>query len=101
MVNKKALFIKENLLTAIRQLNKNFIFLSMKSVIPTKKTGLFHNIFLCNAWIKHTIDLNNSIFFVCGILWSYASHGAQCGVTTCHSTCCGHCVRDYHISFRL
>ena len=33
-------------------------------------------------------------------VWSYASHGAQCGVTTCHTTC-GYCVRDYHISFRL
>ena len=29
-------------------------------------------------------------------VWSYASHRAQCGVTTCHSTCCG-----YHICFRL
>ena len=28
------------------------------------------------------------------------SHGAQCGVTTSHSTCCGYCIRDYHISFR-
>ena len=34
-------------------------------------------------------------------MWSYASHGVQCGVTTSHSTCCGYCVRDYHISFRL
>ena len=31
----------------------------------------------------------------------YASHGAQCGVTTSHSTCYGYCVHDYHISFRL
>ena len=34
-------------------------------------------------------------------LWSYASHGAQCGVTTSHSTCCSCCVCDYHICFRL
>ena len=34
-------------------------------------------------------------------LWSYASHRAQCGVTTSHSTCCGCCVRDYYICFRL
>ena len=34
-------------------------------------------------------------------MWSYASHGAQCDVTTSHSTCCGCCVRDYHICFRL
>ena len=34
-------------------------------------------------------------------MWFYASHGAQCGVTTSHSTCCGYCVHDYHISFRL
>ena len=32
--------------------------------------------------------------------WSYASHGAQCGVTTSHSIC-GYFVRDYNISFRL
>ena len=36
-----------------------------------------------------------------GLMWSYASHGAQCGVTINHSTCCGYCVRDYHISFRV
>ena len=35
------------------------------------------------------------------ILYTYTRHGAQCGVTTSHSTCCGYCVRDYHISFRL
>ena len=35
-----------------------------------------------------------------GKVWSYASHGAQCGVTTSHSTC-GCCVRGYHISFWL
>ena len=35
------------------------------------------------------------------LLWSYASHGAHCGVTISHSTFCGCCVRDYHISFRL
>ena len=34
-------------------------------------------------------------------MWSYARHGAQCGVTTSHSTCCGCCARDNHISFRL
>ena len=34
-------------------------------------------------------------------VWSYASHRAQCGVTTSHSTCCGYFVRDFHISFRL
>ena len=34
------------------------------------------------------------------IVWSYASHRAQCGVTTSHSTC-GCCVHDYHVSFRL
>ena len=34
-------------------------------------------------------------------LWSYASHRAQSGVTNNHSTCCGCCVRDYHISFQL
>ena len=34
-------------------------------------------------------------------VWSYVSHGAQCGVTTSHSTCCGCCIRDYHICFRL
>ena len=33
-------------------------------------------------------------------MWSYVSHGAQCGVTSSHSTC-GYCVRDYLISFRL
>ena len=33
-------------------------------------------------------------------LWSYACHGAQCGVITSHSTC-GCCVRDCHICFRL
>ena len=33
-------------------------------------------------------------------MWSYASDGAKCGVTTRHRTC-GYCVRDYHISFRL
>ena len=33
-------------------------------------------------------------------MWSYGSYGAQCGVTTSHSTC-GSCVRDYHNSFRL
>ena len=33
-------------------------------------------------------------------MWSYASHIAQCGVTTSHCTC-GYCVRAYHISFRL
>ena len=41
----------------------------------------------------------------CGVddlnLWSYASHGVQCGVTTSHSTCCSYCIGDYHISFRL
>ena len=35
------------------------------------------------------------------LVCSYASHVAQCGVTTSHSTCCGYCVRDNHISFRL
>ena len=41
-------------------------------------------------------------FSMCRIeMWSYASHGALCGVTTSHSTCCGCCVRDYHICFRL
>ena len=35
------------------------------------------------------------------LLWSYTSHGAQCGVITCHSTCCDYFVRDYHISFPL
>ena len=35
------------------------------------------------------------------VLWSFASHSAQCGVTTDHSTCCGYFVRNYHISFRL
>ena len=34
-------------------------------------------------------------------IWSYISHGAQCGVTISHSTCCGYCFRDYHISFWL
>ena len=34
-------------------------------------------------------------------MWSYASYGAQCGVTISNSTCCGCCVRDYHICFRL
>ena len=34
-------------------------------------------------------------------MWSYASHGAQYGVTTSHSTCCGYCVRYYDICFRL
>ena len=34
-------------------------------------------------------------------VWSYACHGARCGVTTSHSTSCGCCVRDYHICFRL
>ena len=34
-------------------------------------------------------------------MWSYSSHGAQCGVTTSHRTCCGCCVRDYSICFRL
>ena len=35
----------------------------------------------------------NSIF--CALfLWSYASHGAQCGVTTSHSTCCGCCFAE-------
>ena len=34
-------------------------------------------------------------------VWSYRSHGVQCGVITSHSTCCSYCVRDYHISFRL
>ena len=34
------------------------------------------------------------------LIWSYASHGAQCDVTTGHSTC-GYFVRDYRISFRL
>ena len=35
------------------------------------------------------------------VMWSYASHRAQCGVTTSHSTCCGCCVHDYHICFQL
>ena len=35
------------------------------------------------------------------MVWSYANHGAQSGVITSHSTCCGCCVRDYNISFRL
>ena len=44
--------------------------------------------------------------YTCVWLWvdpelrSYACHGAQCGVTTGHSTC-GYFVRDYYISFRL
>ena len=33
-------------------------------------------------------------------MWSYISHGAQCGVITSHSTYCGYCVRGYHISFQ-
>ena len=37
---------------------------------------------------------------VCVCVWSYASHGAQCGVITNHSSC-GCCVCDYHICFRL
>ena len=32
---------------------------------------------------------------------SYATHGAQCGVTTSHNTCGGNFIRDYDISFRL
>ena len=36
----------------------------------------------------------------CGPM-SYASYRAQCDVTSCHSSCCGCCVRDYDIIFRL
>ena len=52
--------------------------------------------------ISHTQKISKTNK-TCGTLlvWSYASHRAQCGVTTGHSTCCGYCVRDYHISFRL
>ena len=39
--------------------------------------------------------------FTVSCVWSYARHRAQYGVTTSHSTCCGCCVRDYHICFRL
>ena len=35
------------------------------------------------------------------LVWSYANHGVHCGVTTSNSTCCGCCVRDYHICFQL
>ena len=34
-------------------------------------------------------------------LWSYASHIAQCGMSTSNSTCRGCCVWDYHIYFGL
>ena len=37
----------------------------------------------------------------CRYVWTYASHGAQCGLTTVHSICCGCCVLEYHIIFRL
>ena len=52
---------------------------------------------------------------VCGVVGPLSllrvdpGHGTRCGpmlvpepnVTTSHSTCCGRCVRDYHICFRL
>ena len=33
-------------------------------------------------------------------LWFYASHRAQCSVTSSYRTFCGCCVPDYHICFR-
>ena len=41
------------------------------------------------------------LFQVNILLWSYASHGAQWGVTISHSTCCDCCIRDYHVSVQL
>ena len=46
-------------------------------------------------------NMVNFQFLFSLVVWSYASHAAKCGVTTSHSTCCGCCVRDYHICFRL
>ena len=58
------------------------------------------------CWVNVSVDSYNShhvnkIVVVVVVVWPYTSHGAQCGVTTSHSSYCGRCVRDYHICFRL
>ena len=59
------------------------------------------------AWVESCVWCGWAVEFTQGWswfkrhqMWSYASHGAQCGVTTSHSTCCGYFVRDYHIRER-
>ena len=73
----------------------------------------FRSIFTCSllsvsSWFLSEASREIAIFvFVYSILcfsdslWSYVSHGAQCRMTTCHSTCCGYLIREYHIRFRL
>ena len=46
------------------------------------------------------VGFPHALFFYNNSVWSYASHCAQCWVTTNHGTC-SCCVRDYHICFRL
>ena len=56
-------------------------------------------VLVCREW--RWISWTRNHVFHYSLVWFYASHGAQRGVTTSHSTCCGYCVRDNHISFRL
>ena len=50
---------------------------------------------------KQILTYNGFSSYIVAELWSYASHSAQCGVFSSQSTCCGCCIRDYHIFFRL
>ena len=71
-------------------------------ILPQKGWSLKWDEWLRN--ITRTFFLmNNWVVWSYGkylVLWSYASYGAQCGVTTSHSSCCGCCIRDNHIRFR-
>ena len=55
-----------------------------------------------NLFLLSVVSHNHTLVYKRSLsVWSYASHRAQCGVTTSHSTFCGCCVRDYHICFPL
>ena len=53
-----------------------------------------------NNYLPDVRFISPSVIFPV-LMWSYASHRAQCGVTTSYSTCCGCRFRDYYINFRL
>ena len=56
---------------------------------------------ICHLGASKFLPVWSSWYVKRASLWSYASHGAQSGVTTSHSNCCGYCVWDYCISFQL